>query len=83
MSTVQLDTNPHLLVKRADELDSFGVSLRQIEDLVFWCDCWPGEIAKEMVYPETARIPLRGRQQVRQSLRGEILVAESLQKSCH
>ncbi len=63
-----------------DELVLFEESLRQIEDHVVLCEkSW----AKKMVYPEAARLPLRGRQQIRQSLRVERLVElrdESRQK---
>ena len=73
MSTNRLDTAPHLLVKLRDELGSFGGQLRLTADHVVGCDCWSSETAKRMVYPETARIPLRGRQQVRQELRVRVV----------
>ncbi len=52
-----------------DEFVLFEESLRQIEDRVVLCETsW----AKKMVYLEAARLPLRGRQQIRQSLRVEL-----------
>jgi hypothetical protein len=83
MSTTRLGTNPHLPVKLHDEQGSDGKQLRLSEDRVVWCDCRSGETATKMVYSETARIPLRGRQQVRQELRVGVLGVRALRERGH
>ena len=77
MLSTRLGTGPHLLVKLHDELGSFGDMLRLSEDHVVWCDCW-SKTALNTVYPETALLPLRGRQKMHQLLHVEILGVQRL-----
>ena len=83
MLPIRLDTDPHLLVKLQDELGSDGKQLRLSEDRVVWCDCRSSETVAKLVYSETAQIPLRGRQQVRQGLRVGVLGVRALRERGH